>query len=147
MTYLDAAERRVGLEADLFVGHLWNYLPVSSMGRFLRRIAFYAVSDPNRRRALLHSRGRSDGVAFRGDALRVRADHDARIRIDDRVLQHAVIVEPLDVVGQRAAMLDALTWPEEKYRARQETMLRALHECHNWSVFDRGVQSALVEIL
>lgn len=302
VTYLDAAERRVGLAADLFVGHFWNYLPVSRMGRFRRRIAFYAVSDPDRRRALLYSlaerfqvpvpgwdfppvnfehastmrdadlvllvgnsftretfreqwqpkirllnysvdralygasadgrraddfcyvatqcglrKGFMDvletwsgiapgasklhvigGIESPWDELLERANNGnilyhgwidshapeyARILqrckfayvptyeegqmgslleamhcgcvpittrasgIDDGVLEHAVLVEPLDVDGQRAAILDALSWPEERYRTRQEAVMRALREFHNWDVFDRGVQSALAEIL
>jgi glycosyltransferase involved in cell wall biosynthesis len=67
--------------------------------------------------------------------------------IDDRVLEHAVIVEPLDVDGQRAAILDSLLWPEELYRSRQDATMAALRERHSWNVFATSVQSALAELL
>jgi hypothetical protein len=54
VTYLDAEERPTNLGAELFVGHFWNYLEVSRPNRFRKRIAFYAVSDPDRRRARQH---------------------------------------------------------------------------------------------
>jgi glycosyltransferase involved in cell wall biosynthesis len=62
VTYLDAEARPAGLDADLFVGHFWNYLEISKRNRFKKKIAVYAVSDPNRRRHLLCSLAQRFGV-------------------------------------------------------------------------------------
>src|SRR5579875_315128 len=62
VTYLDAEARPANLTADLCVGHFWNYLPVSRLNRFKKRIAFYSVSDPDRRRQLLCSLAARFGV-------------------------------------------------------------------------------------
>lgn len=302
VTYLDAAQRPEGIEADLFIGHFWNYLPVSRTNHFRKKIAFYAVSDPERRRALLYSLAERFGVPapdwdfppadfdhastmrdadlvllvgnsytletfspewrpkirllnysvdealYTASAAQARANefcyvatqcglrkgfmdvlltwsgmqaggsklhvigtieppwngllarynngsilyhgwidsHSpeyARILqgckfvyvptyeegqmgslleamycgcvpittrasgIDDRVLQHSIVIEPLDIEQQRAAILDALGWPEELYGARRRAIAAAVRECHNWDVFARGVKSALAELL
>lgn len=302
VTYMDAVDRPLDLKADLFLGHFWNYLPVSRSGRFRRKVAFYAVSDPDRRRALLYSLAErfevplphwdfpppdfdhastmrdADRIMLVGnsytletfaeqwrpkirllnysvdaalydtraaerrpnefcyvatqcglrkgfmDVLRTwsrispgasklhviggiespwddlldrynngnivyhgwidshapeyaRILHGCRFAyvptyeegqmgslleamhcgcvpvttrasgIDDRVLEHAVVVEPLDVDGQRAAILEALSWPEERYWTQQQAMIKALRSRHNWDVFANSVQSALAELL
>jgi glycosyltransferase involved in cell wall biosynthesis len=301
VTYLDAEERPTGLSADLFIGHFWNYLEISKRNQFKNKIAFYAVSDPERRRHLLYSlaerfgvpvpewdfppaqfdhpatmrdadlallagnsftldtfapewrprirllnysvdgslyihaaaapkendfcyvatqcglrKGFMDvlmawtGIDARGsvlhviggieapwDTLLVRynngsivyhgwidshspryADLIGRCRfayiptyeegqmgslleamhcgcvpittrasgIDDRVLEHCVVVEPLDIDQQRAAILDAISWSTEQYRRRQQAIATALNASHNWNVFEAGVKSALAEL-
>ena len=302
VTYLDAPERPVNLLAGLFVGHFWNYLPVSRLNRFQKKIALYAVSDPDRRRALLDSlaegfrvpvppwdfpppdfdhlgtmrdadlillvgnsytletfapewrpkirlinysvnaalyqkriveAGRSEIcyvatqcglrkgfmdvletwslINARSAILHVigameppwdrlferynngsmiyhgwidsHAPEYARILqrcrfvyiptyeegqmgclleamhcgcvpittrasgIDDRVLEHCVVIEPLHADAQRSAILEALSWPQEIYRARQAAMTTALQRFHTWDVFSSGVKSALAELL
>jgi glycosyltransferase involved in cell wall biosynthesis len=302
VAYLDAAERPEQLRADLFVGHFWNYFEISRRNRFKKKIAFYAVSDPDRRRELLHSLAKRFGVPvptfdfppdsfdhaasmrdadlvflvgnsytletfapeWRGkirllnysvdaklyeaaaalpkrnefcyvathcglrkgfmdalmtwagleergsrlhligeieppwDAILARYDNGrivyhgwidssapryadvlGRCRfayiptyeegqmgslleamhcgcvpittrasgIDDRVLEHCIVVEPLNIAQQRAAIRDAMAWPDEEYRRRQETMAAALKKFHNWDVFRRGVKSALAELM
>src|SRR5579875_17906 len=301
VTYLDAEARPANLTADLFVGHFWNYLPVCRLNRLKKRIAFYSVSDPDRRRQLLCSLAARFGVPLPAwDFPPLHFDHastmdDAdlvllvgnsftletfaperrsKIRllnysvdaslyssvaaaprqndfcyvatqcglrkgfmdvlmtwagvdtagvllhvigaieppwdtllerynngsivyhgwidshspryveqvgrckftyiptyeegqmgslleamhcgcvpittrasgIDDRVLEHCIMVEPLNIAQQRAAILDALSWSEEQYRSRQHAIARALIKFHNWNAFSSGVQSAVAEL-
>lgn len=302
VTYLDAEQRPAKLEADLFLGHFWNYFQVSRLNRFKKKVAFYAVSDPDRRRELLYSLAERFGVpAPAWDFPPADFDHASTMRdadlillvgnsytletfapewrpkirllnysvdsplyatrvfraerneicyvatqcglrkgfmdvletwsgieagtarlqviggleppwdrllehynngsieyhgwidshspeyarllqrckfvyiptyeegqmgslleamhcgcvpittrasgIDDRVLEHCIAIEPLQIGQQRAAILDALSWPEEYYRARQQAMADAVRRFHNWEVFARGVKSALAELL
>src|ERR1700685_1957378 len=302
VTYLDAEDRPAHPAADLFVGHFWNYLEISKRNRFKKKIAFYAVSDPDRRRQLLLSlaerftvpvpawdfppdhfdhtcamrdadsvllvgnsctlqtfapewqrkirllnysvdaplyaaaaaapkqndfcyvatncglrKGFMDvlltwsGVEAPGSSLHViggieppwdsllqqhnngsivyhgwidshsprYADLIGRCKfayiptyeegqmgslleamhcgcvpittrasgIDDRVLEHCVLVEPFNIIQQRAAILDAMSWPAEVYRHRQQAIATALNAFHNWNVFSGGVKSALAELL
>ncbi len=67
--------------------------------------------------------------------------------IDDRVLEHCAVIEPLNIIQQRTAILDAMSWPMEVYRNRQEAIATALKKFHNWKVFSDGVKSALAELL
>src|ERR1700761_3219263 len=87
VTYLDAEERPTGLAADLFVGHFWNYLEVSRRSRFKKKIAFYAISDPDRRRHLLYSLAERFGVPVpTWDFPPAHFDHPASMRDADLVL-------------------------------------------------------------
>lgn len=301
VTYLDAKERPEGIVADLFVGHFWNYLEISKRNRFAKKIAFYAVSDPDRRRALLYSlaerfrvpvpvwdfppahfdhrntmrdadlvllvgnsytletfgpewrhkirllnysvdsslyataaaapkqndlcyvatdcglrKGFMDvlstwsGIHACGSSLHVvggiKPPWDGLLRqrnngsivyhgwidshspdyaaligrckfayiptyeegqmgslleamhcgclpittrasgIDDHVLEHSIMIEPLNVAQQEQAIVDALSWPDEQYRRRQQAVVAALRTFHNWNVFSDSVKSALAEI-
>jgi glycosyltransferase involved in cell wall biosynthesis len=302
VTYLDAEDRPTDLSADLFIGHFWNYLEVSRRNRFRRKIAFYAVSDPDRRRALLHSLAERFGVPVPAwDFPPPSFDHAATMRdadlvllvgnsytlesfapewrrkikllnyavdatlyasaaavrdrigfcyvatqcglrkgfmdvletwsginapgaclhviggieppwddllrqhnngnicyhgwvdshspqyahiigrckfayiptyeegqmgslleamhcgcvpittrasgIDDRVLEQCILIEPLNIAQQKQAILDALSWPEEHYRQRQQAVITALRTFHNWTVFSNSVKSTLAELL
>lgn len=301
VTYFDAADRPAGLTADLYIGHFWNYLPIAQANRFRKRIAFYAVSDPDRRRRLLLSLAARFGVPVPAwDFPPPHFDHAAAMRdadlvlvvgnsftlktfapewhpklrllnyavdrslyahaaalpkrndlcyvatqcglrkgfmdvldvwpglnasgsllhvigaieppwdrllaarnpgsivyhgwidshspayadilgrckfayvptyeegqmgslleamhcgcipittrasgIDDRVLHHAIVIEPLDIPQQRAAILDAISWPPEKFALRRDALATALYQAHNWAVFSSGVKSALAEL-
>jgi glycosyltransferase involved in cell wall biosynthesis len=307
VTYLDAEERPTGLEADLFVGHFWNYLEVTRRNSFKKKVAFYTISDPDRRYALLRSVAERFGVPLpvwdfppphfdhsgtmddadmillvgnfytldtfpakwrhkirllnysvdaalyqdhlgtltqnetsqsavcyvatqcglrKGfmDVLRTWTGIDSRVAqlhvigrteppwdrllqhynngsmvyhgwidshspryasilqrsrfvyiptyeegqmgslleamhcgcvpittrasgIDDRLLQLSLVIEPFNIDQQRAAILHALSWPEEFYRARQAAVATSLKRFHNWRVFETGVESALAELL
>ncbi|MBV9762426.1 MAG: glycosyltransferase family 4 protein [Acidobacteriaceae bacterium] len=301
VTYLDAEDRPSGLAADLYIGHFWNYLPIAEANRFQKRIAFYAVSDPDRRRGLLHSLAarfnvplpvwdfppshfdhaatmrnadlvlvvgnsctletfapewrpklrllnysvdralysRAAALPKRNDLCYVAtqcglrkgfmdvldawpplnppgsslhvigaieppwdrllaarntgnivyhgwidshlpayADILGRCRfayiptyeegqmgslleamhcgcvpittrasgIDDHVLEHAILIEPLDIPQQQAAILDALSWPPEKFALRRQAISAALDRFHDWAAFASGVKSALAEL-
>lgn len=302
VTYLDAQDRPTDLDAELYVGHFWNYLEISKRNRFKKKIAFYAVSDPDRRRNLLLSLAERFGVPvpawdfppehfdhpgtmhdadlvllvgnsftletfarewrhkirllnYSVDAsLYARAAsapkqndfcyvathcglrkgfmdvllawsgiqaHNSSLHvignieppwdnllerynngtivyhgwidshlpryagllgrckfayiptyeegqmgslleamhcgcvpittrasgIDDRVLEHCAVIEPLNIIQQRAAILDAMSWPSDVYQRRQRAIAAALNTFHNWSVFSGGVKSALAELL
>jgi glycosyltransferase involved in cell wall biosynthesis len=67
--------------------------------------------------------------------------------LDDHVLAHAVVVEPRDPVGQRAAIDDVLSWSHAEYRRRQTAVAAAAHRLHNWDVFARQVSDALCSAL
>jgi glycosyltransferase involved in cell wall biosynthesis len=301
VTYLDAEARPTGLDADLFVGHFWNYLEVSKRNRFKKKIAFYTVSDPDRRRLLLYSLAERFGVPVPGwDFPPAHFDHAGTMRdadlvllvgnsftaetflaewrpklrslnysvdnslytsaaaapkrndfcyvatqcglrkgfmdvlmtwsglnasgsslhviggieapwddllarfnngsifyhgwidshssaysdligrckfayiptyeegqmgslleamhcgcvpittrasgIDDRVLEHCLLIEPLNIAQQRATICDAMSWPEERYRRRQQSIAASLSAFQNWNVFAGGVKSALAEL-
>lgn len=302
VTYLDAEARPNGLAADLYIGHFWNYLEISKRNRFAKKIAFYAVSDPDRRRRLLLSLADRFGVPVPAwDFPPAHFDNVATLRdadlvllvgntfaletfapewrhkirllnysvdanlyacaaatpkhngfcyvatqcglrkgfmdvlmtwsginaaaatlhviggieppwddllarhnngsivyhgwidshspeyadiigncrfayiptyeegqmgslleamhcgcvpittrasgIDDRVLEHCVLVEPLNIPQQQAAILDAVSWTAEDFRRRRQAIAAALNLFHNWTVFSTGVKSALAEFL
>ncbi|HTU45933.1 MAG TPA: glycosyltransferase [Bryobacteraceae bacterium] len=301
VTYLDAEDRPTGLFSDLFVGHFWNYLEIAKRNRFRKRIAFYAVSDPDLRRDLLHSlaarfnvplpdwdfppiyfdhpatmrdadlvllvgnsftletfapeyrdkirllnysvdtslytgtaaapkyndfcyvatqcglrKGFMDvlmtwsGLDVRGSLLHViggieppwdnllerfndgnivyhgwidshspqYADLVGRCRfayiptyeegqmgslleamhcgcvpittrasgIDDHILAHCVVIEPLNIAQQKEAILNVISWSAEEYRNRQRAIAEALNAFQNWNVFSSSVKSALAEL-
>jgi glycosyltransferase involved in cell wall biosynthesis len=63
--------------------------------------------------------------------------------LDDEVLEHAVLVEPRDPVGQRAAIDDVLSWSDAEYRQRQTAVAAATTRRHNWHVFTQQASDAL----
>ena len=63
--------------------------------------------------------------------------------LDDRVLEHCVIVEPRDILGQRAAIADALSWSEAQYEERRHLLLEATAAHQTWASFEMTVQAAL----
>lgn len=65
--------------------------------------------------------------------------------IDDRLLEHCIVVEPRDVAGQRAAILDALSWSDQTYAERRRRMLGAARDLHAWPRFRDTVSAALQE--
>jgi glycosyltransferase involved in cell wall biosynthesis len=63
--------------------------------------------------------------------------------VDDEVLAHCLVVEPLDVDGQRAAIHRALSWSPQEYAIRQRELLDATRRQQTWESFDARVRSAL----
>ena len=63
--------------------------------------------------------------------------------VDDEVLSQCVVVEPLDVDGQRAAVLEALSWSPEEYARRRLRLLDATTRHQTWQSFDTRVQNAI----
>src|SRR5260370_34617185 len=53
--YFGNKERPAKLRADLFLGHFYAFEELSKQNDFSKRIAFYSISDPVRRRRLLES--------------------------------------------------------------------------------------------
>ena len=63
--------------------------------------------------------------------------------VDDEVLAQCVVVEPLDIDGQRAAILDALSWSPDEYVQRRLRLLAATIRNQTWASFDTRVQNAI----
>ena len=63
--------------------------------------------------------------------------------VDDEVLAQCVVVEPLDIDGQRAAILDALSWSPDEYVQRRLRLLAATIRNQTWASFDERVQNAI----
>jgi len=66
--------------------------------------------------------------------------------LDDSVLAHCVVIEPLDHDGQRAAIREALGWSDDEYRARREALSEAARQHQTWERFAAGVQAGLAEV-
>jgi glycosyltransferase involved in cell wall biosynthesis len=64
--------------------------------------------------------------------------------VDDEVLSQCVVVEPLDVDGQRAAIHDALSWSPQEYAQRRDKLLEATIRHQTWESFDARVHDALI---
>jgi glycosyltransferase involved in cell wall biosynthesis len=66
--------------------------------------------------------------------------------IDERVLEHCIVVEPLQIDQQRAAIRDVLAWSAPEFAARQARVMEAAQACQTWDVFARGVANGLAEL-
>jgi hypothetical protein len=58
-----------------------------------------------------------------------------------------VLVEPLDVEGQRAAIHDALSWSPQDYAQRRHRLLDATMRNQTWASFDARVHRAIDDLL
>ena len=67
--------------------------------------------------------------------------------VDDEVLAHCIVVEPLDVEGQRRAVEQALSWDDDEYEQRRFALLDATRRRQTWESFDAGVRGAILERL
>jgi glycosyltransferase involved in cell wall biosynthesis len=63
--------------------------------------------------------------------------------LDDRVLAEAVVVEPRDPAGQRAAIDAVLRWSDAERHARQAAVARAAERHHHWDGFGQQVDAAV----
>lgn len=63
--------------------------------------------------------------------------------IDDRVLEHCLVVEPRNIEQQRQAIRLALDWSQSEYEARRDALLAAARAYHNWTDFEREVASVI----
>lgn len=63
--------------------------------------------------------------------------------IDDDVLRHCVVVEPLDVAQQRRAILDVAGWSDGEYARRRRRLREAVQARQSWAQFASGLQAAL----
>lgn len=66
--------------------------------------------------------------------------------VDERVLEHCLVVQPRDIDGQRAAIAEALSWSTEEYLRRRDALLDAVRRAHTWPGFHAGVTAALDEV-
>lgn len=67
--------------------------------------------------------------------------------LDDSVLAHCVVVEPLDHDGQRAAILEALAWSDDEYQTRRTAIGDAARQHQTWEQFAMGVLAGLSEVV
>ncbi len=63
--------------------------------------------------------------------------------VDDRVLDHCVIVEPGQPEQHREAIAAALAWTETQYRERQAALIESMERFHTWSGFDERVRKVV----
>ena len=63
--------------------------------------------------------------------------------VDDDVLAHCLVVQPLDIEGQRAAIYEALSWSPDEYAHRRHQLLEATRRQQTWESFDARVHSAI----
>ena len=63
--------------------------------------------------------------------------------VDDEVLAQCVVVDPLDVDGQRAAIHRALSWSPREYATTTRDIVDATRRHQTWESFDARVRSAL----
>jgi glycosyltransferase involved in cell wall biosynthesis len=64
--------------------------------------------------------------------------------VDDEVLSHCLVVEPLDIDGQRGAIEQALSWSDDEYRQRRALLLDTTGRVQTWASFDERVRAALL---
>jgi glycosyltransferase involved in cell wall biosynthesis len=67
--------------------------------------------------------------------------------IDDEVLSHCLVIEPMRPDQHRAAIETALSWTSETYTTRRAALLAAAHRRHNWMCFDQQVGNAIDHVL
>jgi glycosyltransferase involved in cell wall biosynthesis len=85
--YFGNKERPTRLRADLFLGHFYAFEELSKQNDFSKRIAFYSISDPVRRRRLLESLAAEFDVPLPGwDFPPAGFDHEATMEWADLVL-------------------------------------------------------------
>lgn len=67
--------------------------------------------------------------------------------VDDRVLEHCVVVEPRRIGEQRDAVLEALAWPDAEFLERRLLLREAARRAHTWAGFRAGFARAIDEVL
>lgn len=63
--------------------------------------------------------------------------------VDDEVLAHCLLVQPLDIRGQRTAIDQALSWSPTEYELRRRQLLDATCRRQTWQSFHSRVHSAI----
>jgi glycosyltransferase involved in cell wall biosynthesis len=63
--------------------------------------------------------------------------------VDDDVLRHCVVVEPMRPDQHRAAIDTVLGWDQDTYLARRDALIDAARRRHSWDVFDQQVGPVL----
>jgi hypothetical protein len=59
--------------------------------------------------------------------------------IDDHLLEHCLVVDPLNVAQQRSAIHEALSWSDQEFAIRRERLREGAHRYHNWAAFEDRV--------
>jgi glycosyltransferase involved in cell wall biosynthesis len=63
--------------------------------------------------------------------------------IDDRVLEHCVVVEPGQPEQHRHKIAEVLAWTEAEFRDRQAALAECLASLHTWRGFDERVRKVV----
>jgi glycosyltransferase involved in cell wall biosynthesis len=63
--------------------------------------------------------------------------------VDDRVLEHCVLVEPERPEQHREAIATVLDWSEKEYRERQTELRECMERYHTWTDFDERVRKVV----
>jgi hypothetical protein len=63
--------------------------------------------------------------------------------VDDRVLEHCVVVEPGQPEQHREAIAAMLAWSDTEYRDRQAALSECVARLHTWSGFDERVRKVV----
>ena len=67
--------------------------------------------------------------------------------VADGVLEHCVVVEPLDIAGQREAIERVLSWSEEEYTHRAALLISAATRLQSWDLFEERVHAGIGSLL
>ena len=85
--YWDYAQRPIGANADVFVGHFWAFAEMCRQNNFCRPVAVYVLSDPVRAATLLHEAATRYGVPYPDwDLPPSDLDHEAAMELADAVI-------------------------------------------------------------
>ncbi len=85
--YWDYAQRPIGANADVFVGHFWAFAELCRQNNFCRPVAVYVLSDPVRAATLLHEAATRYGVPYPDwDLPPSDLDHEAAMELADAVI-------------------------------------------------------------
>jgi hypothetical protein len=63
--------------------------------------------------------------------------------INDKVLEHCLVVEPLNIRQQTDAIEYALSWSDQEYQERMAALLQAAQKYQTWERFKEGVKSGI----
>jgi predicted Fe-S protein YdhL (DUF1289 family) len=63
--------------------------------------------------------------------------------VDDRVLEHCVVVEPGQPEQHRNTIAEVLAWTEAEFRERQAVLSDCMMRRHTWSGFDERVKKVV----
>jgi len=63
--------------------------------------------------------------------------------VDDRVLEHCIVVEPGEPEQHRNKIAEMLAWTETEYRDRQAALSECMARLHTWSGFDERVRKVV----
>jgi hypothetical protein len=63
--------------------------------------------------------------------------------VDDRVLEHCIVVEPGRPEQHRNEIAKMLTWSQDEFRDRQAALSEAMVRLHTWSGFDERVRKVV----
>jgi glycosyltransferase involved in cell wall biosynthesis len=63
--------------------------------------------------------------------------------VDDRVLEHCIVVEPGEPEQHREEIATVLAWSESEFRDRQAALADCMASVHTWSGFDERVRKVV----